>query len=132
MSLNVLGLSTTDKGVGHWRWQRLSAVGLALLMPWFLLSLLSLGNLNFNSITAWIAAPIHAALLSLLVLTATYHSQLGLQVVVEDYVANQRVMLVSMRLINLALLLLGALGVFAVIRIALTYTPAIHAVMELN
>jgi succinate dehydrogenase / fumarate reductase membrane anchor subunit len=114
----VLGLGAAKEGAGHWWSQRVTAVGLVLLGPWFLLSLIALGDLSYAHVVAWVAAPLNTVLLTLLVLTVTYHSQLGLQVVIEDYVANKGTRVVVMLLINFALLLLGLFGVFSVLRIA--------------
>jgi len=57
-------------------------------------------------------------LASLLIGTAAYHSQLGLQVVVEDYIANKGWKIVTLLLINFLHVALAALGVFSVLRIA--------------
>ncbi|MGC3980736.1 MAG: succinate dehydrogenase, hydrophobic membrane anchor protein [Steroidobacteraceae bacterium] len=114
----VLGLGSAKAGAHHWWVQRVSAVGLLLLAPWFLFSLIALGDLSYANVVGWIATPINTVLLSLLVLTVTYHAQLGLQVVVEDYVAAKGTKVVVLLLINFALLVLGVLGVFSVLRIA--------------
>lgn len=114
----VLGMGAAKEGAGHWWAQRVSAVGLLLLTPWFVLALIALGDLSHASVVNWIAAPVNTVLLSLLVLTVTYHAQLGLRVVVEDYVAHKGTRTLLMLVINFALLLLGVLGVFSVLRIA--------------
>lgn len=114
----VLGLGAAKEGAGHWWAQRVSAVGLLLLLPWFLLSLIAIGDLSYINVVAWIATPVHCVLLSLLVVTVAYHAQLGLQVVIEDYVAHKGTKIVVLLAINFALLILGVLGVFSVLRIA--------------
>jgi len=114
----VLGLGAAKEGAGHWWAQRVSAVALVLLTPWFLLALMAIGDLSYANVVAWIAAPMNTVLLSLLVLTVTYHAQLGLQVVVEDYVAGKGTRMVTMLVINFGLIVLGLLGVFSVLRIA--------------
>lgn len=118
----VLGLGAAKEGAGHWWSQRVTAVGLVLLAPWLLLSLLTLGDLGYASVTAWIAMPLHAVLLSLLVVTLAYHAQLGLQVVIEDYVSGKGARMLVMLVVNFTLLLLGVLGVFSVLRIAFDVT----------
>ena len=116
----VLGNGAAKEGAGHWWAQRVSAVGLVLLAPWFVMSLIALGDLSYVHIVSWIASPVNTVLLSLLVLTVSYHAQLGLQVVVEDYVAHKGIRMLTMLVINFTLLVLGVLGVFSVLRIALT------------
>lgn len=119
----VLGLGSAKEGANHWWSQRVTAVGLLLLGPWLLISLLILGDLSYGSVIAWIAAPINTVLLSLLVLTMSYHAQLGLQVVIEDYVPRKGTRMLSMLVINFVLLVLAVLGVFAVLRIAFATVP---------
>ena len=122
----VLGLGAAKEGAGHWWSQRVSAVALLLLAPWFLLSLINLGNLGYASLVSWIASPLHSVLLSLFVVAVSYHSQLGLQVVIEDYVAHKGLRVAVMLVINSALLLLAIIAVFSILRIAVSM-PASQA-----
>ncbi len=114
----VLGAGAAKEGAHHWWAQRISAVGLVLLAPWFLLSLIALGDLSYVNVHDWVASPVHTVLLSLLVLALTYHAFLGLQVVIEDYVANKGIRLLVLLVIKFTLLVLGVLGVISVLRIA--------------
>lgn len=125
----VLGLGAAKEGASHWWSQRVSAVALTLLAPWFLLSLITLGDISYTSFTLWINSPVHSVLLSLLVVALTYHAQLGLQVVVEDYVAHKGTRVIVMLIINFAMLLLAVLAVFSILRMALS-VPAIQNQMS--
>jgi len=115
----VLGRGSAHEGAHHWRAQRVTALGLVLLVPWLLLSLASLPDLGWASVQAWMSGLGHAALLLLLVLAAAWHSQLGVQVVIEDYVqgAARMVALVASAFLHI---LLAAVGVLAVMRVAFT------------
>jgi succinate dehydrogenase / fumarate reductase membrane anchor subunit len=114
----VLGLGAAKEGVGHWWMQRVSAVALVLLTLWFIVSLLSLGALRYEVLHDWIARPTNTALLVLLVIALMYHSQLGVQVVLEDYVPHKPTKLVSLIANQFVHLALGAVAIFAVLRIA--------------
>lgn len=82
----VLGLGSAKEGSGHWWAQRLTAVGLVPLTLWFVFALIGLPLENFDAIVNFVAAPLNSVLLILLLITLVYHSILGLQVVIEDYV----------------------------------------------
>lgn len=113
----VLGLGSAGTGTEHWLGQRLSAVAMVPLTLWFALSLLALPVLDFHAVNAWIAAPLHAVLLVLLVVSLVYHSSLGMQVVVEDYVhasAPRAATLMFLRLIHIALAVAGIFAVFLI------------------
>ena len=114
----VLGLGSAGEGVGHWWTQRVTSVALVLLGLWFLFALISLPDLSYPSVTAWMGSPVNAVLLSLLVGTMVYHSMLGVQVVVEDYVTHHGVKVVTMLALQFIHIVLAALGIFAVLRIA--------------
>ncbi len=113
----VLGLGSAKEGAKHWWSQRVTAVGLALLGVWFIVSLACVGSFDYGAVTAWIAHPCNAALLSVFIATLAYHSQLGVQVVIEDYIhgALKTALIV---LSNFFHVVLGAMGVIAVLRIA--------------
>lgn len=118
----VLGLGSAKEGVSHWWSQRVTAVALVLLTLWFASALLRLGDFSHAAVIAWIAMPLNAVLLSLLIGTALYHSQLGVQVVVEDYVGHG-LKVVTLLLLNFLHVALAALGIFSVLRIAFGAAP---------
>ena len=114
----VLGLGSAKDGSHHWWMQRVSAVALVLLSLWFLIALLTRGALDYVSVIEWMDHPVNATLLVLLVITVAYHSALGVQVVLEDYVSNKGAKLVSLIANQFVHLTLGAIGVFAILRVA--------------
>ncbi|MET0534286.1 MAG: succinate dehydrogenase, hydrophobic membrane anchor protein [Steroidobacter sp.] len=114
----VLGLGSAGEGVGHWWTQRISSVALVLLGLWFVFALLRLPDFGYATVTGWIASPYNAVLLSLLIGTMVYHSLLGVQVVVEDYVGHHGWKIVTMIGLSFLHYVLAALGIFAVLRIA--------------
>lgn len=114
---HVLGLGSARNGTEHFWAQRLTAMALIPLAVWFALSLLSLTSLDYYAVSAWMARPLNAVLVLLLVLVALYHSSLGTQVVVEDYVhapALKITTLAVLRILHVALALAGAFAVFSV------------------
>jgi succinate dehydrogenase / fumarate reductase membrane anchor subunit len=82
----VLGLGSAGDGVGHWWVQRVTAVALIPLTLWFVVSLLRQSLQSFDAMRGWLGQPWVAVLTLLLVITLAWHSKLGVQVVIEDYV----------------------------------------------
>lgn len=116
----VLGLGSAQSGVHHWWLQRVTAVALIPLTVWFVWSLLRLPGFDYDSVTAWIGGAWNAVLLLLLFATACWHSRLGVQVVIEDYVHAPSGKVVSLLAADFAHLLVAVAGVFAILKIALT------------
>jgi succinate dehydrogenase / fumarate reductase, membrane anchor subunit len=114
----VTGLGAAREGVSHWWSQRVTAVALVLLGLWFVASLLRMPTFGHEFVTMWIAMPVNAVLLLLLIGTLIYHSQLGVQVVVEDYVQHHGLKIATMLLLTFVHVALAALAMFAVLRLA--------------
>jgi succinate dehydrogenase / fumarate reductase, membrane anchor subunit len=114
----VLGLGSAGTGTEHWLGQRLSAVAMVPLTVWFALSLLSLPAMEFPVVSGWVAEPLHAVLLVLLVVALVYHSGLGTQVVAEDYLHSPGLRAVALVVLRLAHVALAVGGIVAVILIA--------------
>ena len=114
----VRGLGAAGNGVHHWWVQRLTALALLPLGVWLLVSLLTLPSLDFVTLVSWIGGTWTASLLSLLVLIASWHSSLGLQVIFEDYVHDHGMKTIVLVLSGFIHAVIAALGVFAVLRIA--------------
>lgn len=114
----VLGLGSAGSGTEHWIAQRVSAVAMVPLTIWFGLSVLTLPALDFYTVSAWVATPLHAILLALLLLALVYHSSLGTQVVAEDYIHTSGLRVVVLVLLRLLHVAMAVAGVFAVFLIA--------------
>ena len=79
------GLGSAKDGTQHWWIQRLTAVALLLLTPWFVITVLGLIGADQSTTRLTLAQPLNATLLLAYVLSMFWHAQLGLQVVIEDY-----------------------------------------------
>ena len=114
----VLGLGSARDGSSHWYAQRVTAVALVLLALWLVISLASLADASYEQVTGWLRWPLNSALALLLVVVAAWHAVLGLQVVVEDYVADKGKRLLVLIAIKFAFVVAAVVGVLAVLRIA--------------
>jgi len=115
----VLGLGSAKEGVHHWWVQRLTSVALIPLGVWFVVSILSLPSLDHATVTAWVGQLWTAVFLILLVLTATWHSQLGVRVVVEDYVHGKGMKTLALALVTFFHVVVAVAGVLAILKVAL-------------
>ena len=80
------GLGSAKGGTQHWWVQRLTAVALLLLTPWLLALLIGLIGADQYTVRMTLAQPLTATLMLAFLLSMFWHAQLGLQVVIEDYV----------------------------------------------
>ncbi|HTX06393.1 MAG TPA: succinate dehydrogenase, hydrophobic membrane anchor protein [Steroidobacteraceae bacterium] len=115
----VLGQGSAKDGVHHWWVQRLSSVALVPLTVWFVVSVLSLPSLDDATVTAWIGQLWTMVFLILLVLTASWHSQLGVRVVVEDYVHGAGTKALTLALVTFFHVVVAAAGVLAILKVGL-------------
>src|SRR5581483_10335843 len=106
------GLGSAKDGVGHWWIQRLTALALIPLSLWFVYSVVRHHLADYASLVAWIKAPFVAIALVLYFAALFWHSALGVQVVIEDYVGNEALKIGGIILEKLAHFALGAAAVF--------------------
>ena len=115
----VIKMQSKSHGVVHWKLQRISAIAMIPLIIWFVSSLVfSLINGYDQSIT-WLQSPLNATGMVLLFGTLYFHAASGLQVVIEDYVHNEGLKIMSLILIKLLSVLLGVLSILCVLKIYL-------------
>jgi len=115
----VLGQGSAKDGTAHFWGQRVSGVGLLLLGLWFACSLSTMPGFSHADALAFIGAPLNSVLLLLLVITLAYHSYLGVQVVIEDYVHSHGLKLASLIISRFVHSFLAVAALFAVIKIGL-------------
>jgi succinate dehydrogenase / fumarate reductase membrane anchor subunit len=75
-----------DKGLGHWRWQRISALATLGLMVYFAYMVARIGPMDYAVAAAFVAVPVHALGLVVLLVAGLFHAALGVQMIIEDYV----------------------------------------------
>lgn len=114
----VRGLGSAKEGTEHFWAQRVTAIALVPLALWFVASLAAYTGADHATAKAWLSEPFTAVVMVLLVVTGFHHAQLGLQVVIEDYVSSKWVKLFSIILIKLGALALGIAAIFSVFKIA--------------
>lgn len=113
----VLGRGSAKEGVHHWWMQRLTSVALIPLTVWMVVSLVALPSLDYATVVAWISHGWTPMLLSLFIGVAAWHSRLGVQIIIEDYVHGGTKTL-SLILSSFAHTLVAAAAIFATLRIA--------------
>jgi len=112
------GLGSAKDGVHHWWMQRLTAIALIPLSLWFAFSIARYHVADYNTMILWLHNPYVAVALVLFFIASFYHAALGVQVVIEDYVASEWLKISSIVLVKLALFALAAASVFAVLKVA--------------
>ncbi len=89
------GLGSARAGSKHWWAQRLTAIALVPLTLWFIWSIMHLTGASQADVADWLSSPVRLALLLALIAATFHHLQLGMQVVIEDYVPNEGVKLAA-------------------------------------
>jgi len=116
---NVRGLGTAKTGTEHFVMQRLTATALVPLTIWFLVLVLGLINADHQTAIDTVSKPWNAVLLVGVLVAMFWHAQLGLQVVLEDYIHNSLLALALQTTVKFIAVLGAIVSVFAVARIAL-------------
>lgn len=116
---NARGLGSAKEGVSHFIAQRVTAIALIFLTIYFLGLVISLAGADYATARATVASPCHAVLISAFLIAMFWHGQLGLQIVIEDYVHTAWLAITAQLLVRFVCLLAGMASVYAVLRIAL-------------
>ena len=113
------GFGAAHDGLGHWKAQRLTALANGALVLWFVFSAAALAGAGYDEVRAWLASPLAATLMILLIISVFYHAPLGLQVVIEDYVEHPGVRIAAVVLVRLVAAGLAVACIVAVLIVAL-------------
>ncbi|MFI3187305.1 MAG: succinate dehydrogenase, hydrophobic membrane anchor protein [Methylococcaceae bacterium] len=112
------GLGSAKGGTSHWWMQRVTAVLLIPLSFW-LINFLGLSlTAPYQQTAAWLASPLNTVCIVMWIIAVFYHAALGLQVVIEDYVAAEGPKIISIWVVHLVFLFLAIAAMLAVFRVA--------------
>lgn len=114
------GLGSAKDGTHHFWVQRISAVALVPLSLWFVFSVARLPGADFEQVRWWVGYPAVAVTLVLFIAAALYHSMLGVQVVIEDYVGSEGMKIAALLASRFFHFAVATASIFAVLKIALS------------
>lgn len=115
----VRGRGASHSGTSSFIAQRATAIALAVLAPYLAIYAAQTIGPDYTSAALFVAKPWVAAPLVLLLIAGLYHMQIGMQVIIEDYIARpmSRTLL---NMLNLFLVIaLAVVGVLAVLKLFL-------------
>jgi succinate dehydrogenase / fumarate reductase membrane anchor subunit len=115
----VRGTGSSGEGSHHWRSQRYSALILLLLTGWVLWLGVSLAGADYASAISAMSSPFNAGMTIMLAGTVFYHTQLGLQVVIEDYVHIATLEFALLLIVRFACLVAFLISAIAALKLAL-------------
>ncbi len=113
----AIGLGSAKEGVGHWWRERVTAIALVPLSIWFVASMIAHIGSDYATVVAWLRTPLATISMILLLIASFYHSALGLQVVIEDYV-HSGAKFAAVVMVRLGSFALAVAGVIATMRVA--------------
>jgi succinate dehydrogenase / fumarate reductase membrane anchor subunit len=112
------GLGSAKEGTNHWWLQRLTAIALVPLTMWLVASVIALSGFGHEAFVVWFGRPINATLMILFLGVAFHHAQLGMQVVIEDYVHSEKNKIFLLLINKFAAALFAISSLVAIIQIA--------------
>lgn len=115
----VRGLGSAKSGLSHWWHQRLTAIAMVPLMVISVLIIAQIGMVDYQGAVDLVSNPLVATWLLLLVIVGYFHAALGLQVVLEDYVAHEGKRMALIIFTKMSLFALAALSVVSILKVAL-------------
>jgi succinate dehydrogenase / fumarate reductase membrane anchor subunit len=114
----VQGMGSAHSGTGHFWHERVTSVALIPLSLWFLYAMLGLAGTSEVTALQFLAHPWNALLMGGFVCFSLWHSYLGLQVVVDDYIHTAGSKIFLLLTIRFAVIAVAATCLFAIVRIA--------------
>lgn len=120
----VRGLGSAKHGGGHWISAMTSSVASLLLSVWLVASLLLMPNFDQSTLAQWLSQTSVAVPMILTIGVFFWHTRLGLQVFIEDYVHDEGLKLGTIMLLDFYAVAGTVLGVFLVTKVALAGAPA--------
>lgn len=112
------GVGSAKEGVGHHWSTVVTAVALVPLSLWFVISLIGLHGADYATFKAWLSGPFNASMFVLTILVVVFHAQLGVQMVVEDYVHGKGIKFATLVGIKLAAAFLAVFMTVSVLKVA--------------
>jgi len=117
----VRGLGSAKDGTHHFWNQRLTAIALVPLILWIMVSIVGMTSMDYETVSQWIRLPLNTALLLVFILALYFHAQLGVQVVIEDYIHSEWQKIACIILVRFLIILTGLISALAILKVFLGF-----------
>lgn len=114
------GLGSAHEGADHWMKQKITAVANVPLLIWLIWSIVGLQGASYEEFSLWLASPLNAILMILMIISVTYHAKLGTQVITEDYVHHEGFKMMKLIGQKVFFFTIAVACIFSVLKIAFT------------
>ncbi|RCL00026.1 MAG: membrane anchor subunit [Candidatus Tokpelaia sp. JSC188] len=115
----VRGLGSSKDGTQDFWMQRFTALANIPLFIFFIILVMALVGKDYEHVHNILANPIVALIVGLMILSSIYHMKLGMQVIIEDYVHNDRCRIFILALNIFFSFVMGGACILALLKIAL-------------
>jgi succinate dehydrogenase / fumarate reductase membrane anchor subunit len=113
------GSGAAGHGAAHWVAERVSAIALIPLTLWMVYAALAVSKSDYAGVVGFVSQPVNAVLIVLVLVVSGWHMHAGARVVVEDYM-HKMLGRSALLVLNLFVaVLVTALAVFSVLKVAL-------------
>ena len=114
----VRNLGASHSGTGDFWRQRLTAVAMILLIiPVLVVIMMLIGSNQAGAKLTLGSLPV-AIILILFIIASTWHMKIGMQVVIEDYVHNEKLKLVSVMFNNFFSIAVALASTYAILKLS--------------
>ena len=114
----VRNLGSSHSGTGDFWRQRLTAVAMALLIvPVIVVVLMLVGSNQAGAKQIFSSVPI-AIIMLLFIIASTWHMRIGMQIVIEDYVHNEKIKLASVMANNFFCVAVALASIYAILKLS--------------
>jgi len=113
----VRGLGSAKQGTHHWWYQRLTAVALVPLTLWVMSSIINATSMGYSDVQTWLTSPLNAALFLAFISALFFHAQLGMQVVIEDYIESEWQKIGCIMLVKFLAVIAGLASALAILKV---------------
>jgi len=113
----VRGLGSARSGTSEFWHQRLTGIALVPLTIAFVWIIVSMIGKDYNTMRRILANPLAAILLLLFILSGIHHMQIGMRVIIEDYIHREGAKIAALIANAFFAVLVGFVALFAVLKI---------------